>query len=187
MRFIIAALMATLPSIAIAETAADEIITLCSKLAERRVECLETAVRSLAQAPTVEGAKTKEIVGQGPLEYKVVDADDLYVSPNKFRGRGVELRGMACFHADQSDYRCIAPRGVTLAIFAKEVSPPDARSKLEDDCGQIKKAATAACRRTIRFVANEFDADTVSGYQNRIVFRPTNIEVVAQAKDKRKR
>lgn len=187
MRFVFAALMATLPSIAVAETGADDIIAMCSKLGEKRVECLEIAVRSLIQAPAVDGAKTKEIVGQSPLEYKVVDADDLFVSPNKFRGKGVELRGMACFHADQSDYRCIAPRGVTLVIFAKEVTPPEARSKLEDDCGQIKKAATALCRRTIRFVANEFDADTVSGYQNRIIFKPTSIEVVAQARGKRKR
>lgn len=189
MRALFSTIIIISASVALADTSPQSIIDTCSKATttDIRIQCLEFAVRNLAAQPDTEGAKTKDVVTQAPLEYKVADAEDLYVSPNKFKGKGVELRGMACFHADKGDYRCIARGGTTLAVFAKDVAPSDARAKLEDDCGQIKKASTGACRRNIRFVASEFDSDTVSGYQKRVVFTPAVIEFVTQSPSSKKR
>src|SRR5436190_23178118 len=58
-----------------------------------------------------------------PTNYRVVDPSDVYVSPNKYKDKPIELRDMRCLHADEDEYRCIAPGGTTLVVFSSAVEP----------------------------------------------------------------
>jgi hypothetical protein len=124
-------------------------------------------------------ATTKDVLGSyGPGDYKIVDADDLYVAPKKYTGKPIEVKNMSCFYADKDEYRCIASTGLTVAVFALTVEPPAEKSALEDSCGTIKQLDKPSCRKTIRLVPLGYDSDTVNGNQKRIVLFASAIEIM---------
>jgi hypothetical protein len=114
-----------------------------------------------------------EIVGA-----KTVDAIDLQVSPNKYKGKGVELRGVRCFHADEDEYRCMHPTA-SLLVMGVNVEPAAAKSAIENNCGEIRKVLTSPkCRFTVRFYPSLIDEDEVSGGARRTVIGVEVLEVV---------
>lgn len=122
--------------------------------------------------------------------FKVVDVSDLYVGPNKYAGRDIEVRNLKCYFADKDDYRCIAP-GTYVAIFTKTVEPALARQWMEDKCDQIKTAVTSSrCTFHLRFTytSDDFDNDVVSGMQQRVVITPpAGVTMVSLNSEKKSR
>lgn len=158
-----------------------------------RLACFDAAMKATMPPAAEQPATTptKEIVA-APANaatatvYKVVDPEDVYVAPNKYEGRGVELRRMRCFHADKNEYRCVAPGAVTLAVFAPTISPDDEREKVEADCGEIKKMATSPkCEKTIRFVPAKNVEDLVNGYRKRVVVVAPVMELSTASRGRR--
>ena len=77
-------------------------------------------------------AKTSEILQPSkPGEYLVVDPGDLTISSNKYIGKPIEVRGMACFHADKGDYRC-TDKGASVTVYAAAVEPPSAQEAIKN-------------------------------------------------------
>lgn len=153
-----------------------------------RLACFDAAMKPATAAAAVAetpATPTKEIVAApasagAPMVFKVVDAEDVYVTPNKYEGRGIELRKMRCFHADKDEYRCIAPGAVMLALFSKSIRPESERAAIENDCGEIKKMATSPkCEKTVRFVPTKSGEDLVNGYRRRVVVGAPYLEIAA--------
>lgn len=135
-----------------------------------------------APAPAGEGDKTAttpEVLSAKPTDPpKKVDADDVAIAPNKYKGKNLELSKLQCFYADKDEYRCLAPSSdVVLVVIGTAVTPDAERKKLEDDCGEIKKLETAACRRTIHFVPGAVDHDTI-GLRQRTIVISKMLEIV---------
>ena len=122
-----------------------------------------------------------------PTEYRVVDATDVYVAPNKYTDKPIELRRMKCLHADKDEYRCIAPGGNALVVFAAGVEPATEKDAIETKCGEIKKILSRQCEKTIRLTPATNSEDIVSGYCKRTIIITQSIEVVPTKGRKGKR
>ena len=112
--------------------------------------------------------------------YKVVDAADLGIGSRKYADRDIEVRGMRCYFADLSDYRCMS--GVNVAVFTKKIENEAMKRRIENECDQLRTAAVSPrCRFDLRFRFNTDDVeqDLISGYQRRTVISPDVIEVVS--------
>jgi hypothetical protein len=112
-----------------------------------------------------------------PIEFKIVDAADLFVGTRKYFGKDILLPKMHCYYADVDDYRCIAPGATMLAVFTAAIEPRPAKDWVEKNCDQLKTAvASDKCRFNVRFRydADDIEDDIVSGYQKRRVIRPPN-------------
>lgn len=130
-------------------------------------------------------ASTKEIVGLvAPTDYRLVDPADLFVAPSKFIDKPVEIRRAHCFYADRSEYRCLAPGREAVIVIAPNISPPDAKSLLENDCGAIKAMQTVKCQRTIRFVPAAHAQDAVNAMTPRVVIVSKMLEIAPTPKRK---
>jgi hypothetical protein len=109
---------------------------------------------------------------------RVVDALDLQVAPNKYKNKGIEVRGVRCFHADEKEYRCIHP-GANLMIMGVDIEPASAKSSLEENCGEIKKVLTSPkCRYNIRLYPVLVEEDEVGGGDKRTVIGTKMLEIV---------
>ncbi|MGO9005476.1 MAG: hypothetical protein ACLQIQ_07720 [Beijerinckiaceae bacterium] len=140
---------------------------------------LAPAFDVLTKGETNSTVGTKEITASyAPSDYRPVDAEDLYVAPNKFKGKPIELAGVRCFYADVNEYRCIGRAHDAVVVFAKDVEPEEAKSDLEDRCGAIKQIEAPACRKTIRFVVQDFSEDILSGMAQRLIVVTRQIEIV---------
>lgn len=180
------------------------LIQKCSAISEAkaRLACFDEATRAKpesddsANASTPEGpsTSTKDIVktpnfAESPTElsYREVDHADLYITPGKFEGKGIELKRMRCFHADKDEYRCIAPGSTVLAVFATEILPVKEREGIENDCGEFRKVMTSSkCLKTIRFVPIKHSEDIVNGYQKRTLILARSLDIMPDSKSRRK-
>ncbi|KLK92854.1 hypothetical protein AA309_12065 [Microvirga vignae] len=114
-----------------------------------------------------------EIIGA-----KVVDAMDLQISPNKYKQKGIEVRGVRCYHADEDEYRC-THTSADIMIMGLNIEPASAKSALEESCGEIRKVfSSPKCRFTIRLYPSLIDQDEISGGQKRTVIGAETIEIV---------
>lgn len=154
----------------------------------------ETPAAQAAPAPAPAAQKDAPVAPapEPPAKtFKVVDVADLYVGPNKYAGRDIEVRNLKCYFADKDDYRCIAPGAVHVAIFSKTVEPALARQWMEDKCDQIRTAVTSSrCTFHLRFTysADDFENDVVSGMQQRVVITPpAGVTMVTLTSEKRSR
>ncbi len=154
-----------------------------------RLACIDAAAKKPSGSEEMKTAGTKEILASNtPTDFKVVDPIDLKVAPRKYQGKPIELRGLQCFHADANEFRCIAPGEVYLMLMAADVSPTTAKSQIEDQCGELRKAITSsACRKTVRFIPLVHDDDLVNGYTKRTIVGTKSIEVVAAPAPERRR
>ena len=157
-----------------------------ANLEKDRLACYDKLARRIITDDQEKSTKTKDVVGTSKsTDFKVVDALDMQVAPNKYTGKGVEMRQDQCFHADKNEYRCFHTDNTGLMILAADVAPAAAKGDIEDNCGEIRKAVTStACRRTIRFVPFGNEADLVNG-NNRVVVVTPSIEVIAAQNPKR--
>jgi hypothetical protein len=114
--------------------------------------------------------------------YRVVDPADVYVAPNKYMDKPIELRNMKCLHADKDEYRCLAPGDNALVVFAAAVEPAAEKEAIETKCGEIKNILSPQCAKTIRFTPAENSDDIVSGYRKRTIILTRSIEVVPVTK-----
>jgi hypothetical protein len=124
---------------------------------------------------------SKTIEPKKSAEYRVVDSSDIFVAYSKYVGQPIEVRDVRCYYADKDDYRCISIGGSTVAFFAQDIEPATAREAIENDCGEMKKVMTSACKRTIRLTAENISDDLISGYQKRVGVRSSSLEVVEAA------
>lgn len=150
-----------------------------------RLECFDAYAQATLANEAKTGASTKEVIAAKPTEFKRTDPSDIQITPNKFIGRGVEVVGFQCFHADKDEFRCIHPTA-TLMVLTVKVKPDTEQAVLEDTCGAIKTAVTSPkCRRTLRFVPLKADNDKIDGYRSRTVVLAAEVEVVPAAKSRR--
>jgi hypothetical protein len=117
----------------------------------------------------------------GVAEFRAVDPDDVFVAPNKYQGKPIELRRMRCFHADKDEYRCTSSNGTMLLVLARGVTPQEEKDLIEERCGEIKKITTPACLKTIRLTPVVHEEDTISGYLKRTIIGAASIEVSPSA------
>jgi hypothetical protein len=106
-------------------------------------------------------------------EYRVVDTADVRVSPNKFKGKNIELRGMNCYYSDDDDYRCTDG---TVTVFAKAATSES--NWLEKNCDTMKKFMSAQCKATVRFSYDEVTEDLLSGYKTRTILQTDTVTVI---------
>ncbi|NBJ13202.1 hypothetical protein [Microvirga arsenatis] len=112
-------------------------------------------------------------------DWKIIDAEDVAVSPRKYDGQKVKLLGLQCYYADVDDFRCVT--STPAVIFAQKVEPVPARLWLQDNCHQIRTALSSdKCRMSVRFVLDVEDIkeDIVSGYKKRVILQPPMIEAI---------
>ncbi|OCC05097.1 hypothetical protein BA190_09280 [Labrys sp. WJW] len=144
-----------------------------------KAACFEQAI-SVAQGKYDASIATAEKdADEKPKSYKVVDSDDLYVSPNKYKGTAVEWRNAQCLYADKDEYRCASNgRGMTVMIVARKITPDNERTMLENDCDSVKSTFTKKCRRTIRFTLLGSTMDDIGGIENkRVVLLAKELEI----------
>ncbi len=160
----------------------------CSALADdtARRRCFEdNNAESTTDTAT---ATTSEIIKPAdPLEYQIVDPDDIMVSPGKFRGKPLELKSVQCFYADKDEYRCLANSSSVVMVTAPEITPTEAKATLENACGQIKKITSKECRRRIRFTAQYIEEDEVNAMVKRSVVVTKKIEILPPEATSRKK
>lgn len=157
----------------------------------QRLKCYDELAAKTGQshggtAPLPPIPSTREVVSAGrggPPQ--AVEAGDLYVAPNKYKGKTVELRDARCFHADLNDYRCVAQDGQTVLIAAPTIAPDAAREQIERDCGQIKKILTPPCRKTVRFTPSSFDMEDMNAFAKKLTITASSIEV-AERRERRR-
>jgi len=114
---------------------------------------------------------------QGPQQVKFVQAEDLYVAPERYQGQNIEVKGLWCVFIAKGDYRCVAA-GVNIAVFGEAIKPDAERDVLERDCAAVSKALKSdKCRRTIRFVPSDISRDFIDGYQKRIKVSASDVEL----------
>jgi hypothetical protein len=155
---------------------------------QERLACFDALSKSKAAIlPEADRtANTKEVLAD-KKEFKVVDAEDVYVSPGKYIGRPIELRRVHCFHADKDDYRCIASGQAAVLIEAPTIEPSIEKSAIEENCGEIKKVSSARCVRTIRLVPISHAQDMVSFGVQRTGITAASIEVVTTTVNRKNR
>lgn len=150
-----------------------------------RLECFDAYAQAVLTNEAKTSASTKEVIAAKPTEFKRTDAVDLQITPNKYVGRGVEVVGFQCFHADKDEFRCIHPTA-TLMVLTVKVQPALEQASIEDVCGSIKTAVTSPkCRRTLRFVPLKAENDKIDGYRSRTVILAAEVEVVQAARPRR--
>ena len=150
-----------------------------------RLECFDAYAQALLASDAKTGATTKEVIASKPAEFKRTDPADIQITPNKFIGRGVEVAGFQCFHADKDEFRCIHPKA-TLLLLTIKVKPDIEQATLEDTCGSINTAVTSPkCRRTLRFVPLKAENDKIDGYRSRTMIFAGEIEVVPSQRQRR--
>lgn len=182
----------------------DPMFAACASKADdkERLACFDGAVKaSKPGQANVGGAGTDEVVSStkeivavpttsGPPKseaYRLIDPADLYVAPNKYLKRPIELRRMRCLHADKDEYRCIAPGSVIVTIFTARLTPSSEQAAVENECGEIRKMTTSPkCLKTIRFVPLKAEEDLVNGYTKRLVVVAAAVEIVQAASAKRR-
>ena len=131
-------------------------------------------------------ANTREIVQSfAEGDYRTIDPLDLQVSPNKYKGKPVQILNAACLHSDKDEYRCVTPGAATVLIVAPEVTPAASNSFLETECGAVRNVATPKCRKTIRFVPALHESDLIDGYRQRVTIATFSIEIVPEAVQQR--
>ncbi|WP_445217587.1 hypothetical protein ACKWRH_37145 [Bradyrhizobium sp. Pa8] len=154
-----------------------------------RLLCFDKAAATLKAAGALGGletANTKEIdTNFSSNDFKVVDPDDLHVAPGKFIGKPIEIRNVSCFSADRGDYRCAPSSVMITVVFAKSIEPAAERETLENDCGDIKRIESPACRRDIRIVPADYAEDSPGAFAKRIVVKVKRIEVLPASRPKR--
>lgn len=134
-----------------------------------RLACFDAAAKKTATPPA-------EKPGEG---FRKVDAADLYVAPNKYMEKAIEVKDVNCFHSDKNEYRCVRLGELPLVIEGTLITPEAERERIESACGEIRKAMTRTCRRTIRFVAMSADTDDV-GNGKRVTITTPVIELVSE-------
>jgi hypothetical protein len=120
-----------------------------------------------------------------PTEYRVIDAADLKVAPDRYTDKPIELRRMYCYYADEDDIRC-AGDGGGLAIFASTVESAEEKDALAANCSEVKKFTSPACTKTIRLVPASNTQDRLSEYKLRTIIRTETIEIVSAPKPRNK-
>jgi len=113
----------------------------------------------------------------------VVPITELALAPEKYIGRPIEVRDLICYYAKLDDYRCISLRARPVAvIFPVNITGPDAKAAIEQNCDQYEKATRSPrCRVTLRFTIlgdDEINEDLVSGYQRRVIISPADAEAI---------
>ncbi|MDB5507923.1 MAG: hypothetical protein JWL93_392 [Hyphomicrobiales bacterium] len=154
-----------------------------------RLQCFDTVAKKASEGA---GKAILESLDSPKVEFSlsnmiVVDPADLYISPRKYVGRSLEVRNVACIHADTDDYRCISGGSVFTAIFSEDVSPSQSKIEMERRCGLIRNISSPNCRVTIRFVPSEFEEDVVSGANKRVIFKTLSLEVRPAQQNRRSR
>lgn len=115
------------------------------------------------------------------VNYKTVDAADLYVTTEKYLNRPIEVKNAKCFYADINEFRCIAGDSTALMITAANITPQAEKLALMDDCDSIKNVSSQKCRRTLRFTPLSHTEDTISGYQKRKIVMARSMEAIPPA------
>jgi len=187
MRIVGAALAAVIVMAGSAKANDAEALRRCTAIGSttERLGCFDNYAKDVLANEAKSTASTKEVIAAKPAEFKRTDASDLEITPNKYLGRGVEVVGFQCFHADKDEFRCIHPKA-TLLVMTLKVTPSAEQSALEDSCGSIKTAVTSPkCRRTLRFVPLKADNDKIDGYRSRTVILAAEVEVVPAARPRR--
>ncbi|MBV5347973.1 hypothetical protein [Lamprocystis purpurea] len=133
--------------------------------------------------------RTADIIKPSPeIEFKVVDSEDMYVAPDKYTNRGVEMRNVQCFHADKDEYRCLATSsGMPLVLMSPEITPSAEKTAIEEKCGEIKKVSTQQCRKNVHFIPLGNTEDIIGGYQKRVVILTKAIEIIPAPIKKKKK
>lgn len=166
---------------------ADAELQRCASIKEiaARLECFDAYAQATLANDAKAGASTKEVVAAKPTEFKRTDAVDLEIAPQKYLGKGVEVAGLQCFHADKDEFRCIHPTA-TLMIMTVKVKPDVEQTLVEDACGAIRSAVTSPkCRRTLKFIPLKADNDKIDGYKSRTVILAAEVEVVPSTRSRR--
>lgn len=131
--------------------------------------CVAAASAALAQKPQ-----------PGPGE-KRVEAADLVLAPKKYAGVALMVPEFRCYYANVEDYRCIAVRAhPALAVFTKSIVDDFIRKQIEATCDTIKVAMVSnKCRLILHFTfsVDQIDEDIISGFQQRVILRPSKIEI----------
>ena len=161
---------------------------------ERRLACFDATMKMLVTPQTSSVAviteepttSTKEIVA-APIStepttsdsFKLIDPNDLYVSPAQYESKPIEMRRMRCLHAYKKEYRCIAPGALALMIISPEIRSTNERKAIEKDCTEVIKMVSAPqCEKTLRFIPQKNDEGLVNGKRKRVVVVTSYIEVV---------
>ena len=155
----------------------------CSKLADKtlRLDCYDRMSKSQdAATPTDQDASSNDhLFG----DFDLTDPADVWVAPNKYKGRGIELREVQCFYADVGDYRCIAPNdGSPLLVVTRSVVPQSAKNKLEKDCGMVKTLDSPKCTRTIHVTPILAQDDNPTALVHRVIIGAESIEMWSPAR-----
>jgi hypothetical protein len=140
---------------------------------------MRVVMAAVAAMLVVSAAEAEE-----PKAYRVVDAADVFLAPNKFLGKDIEIRGVYCYFADVDDYRCITS-GDGPVIFTKAIEADEGRKLVEENCDTIKKATGAKCRVTVRLNYDGVDRDELSDRKTRVILRPASVTVIATAAESR--
>lgn len=112
------------------------------------------------------------------INYRKIDAEDLYASPGKYEGKPIQIDRVRCYHADKDEYRCVSSGSVTLMILTIDITPSQEKTVIESECGEIKKMATSSrCLKSIKFTPLKHDEDIISGYKKRVVVLSKQLEV----------
>jgi hypothetical protein len=112
----------------------------------------------------------------------VIAGHELALSPEKYVGERIEVRGARCFHAGGEDYGCAVPnRAQPLSILATDIAPTDMKKHLQSTCQSAAKSRSPRCRFTLRFVPDRIEFDRSSRNQPRTIIRPAVLEVTRPA------
>lgn len=148
-------------------------------LDSERLKCYDDTAKA-AKDEKSSAPSTKEIVASRSVDpARTIDAEDLYIAPDKFTGKHIELRQVKCFHADKDEFRCIGNGHFALMILTVDITPTEAKDQIERDCGQIKKISSAPCRKTIRFIPLSNTQDQINALTKRTVIIAKSLEVVS--------
>jgi hypothetical protein len=92
------------------------------------------------------------IVPAAANEPRLVDWQDLYANPERYRDMPIRTRQAQCFAAGPEDFRCTSPDGSVL-ISSTIVIGDVERERIERHCDTVRKATSnRACLHTLRFV-----------------------------------
>lgn len=146
-----------------------------------RLACFDTAMN-----PPTKGLDPNAIVDTSPTAApqssadttRVVQADDVFVTPNKYVGKLIEIPRMKCLYADKGEYRCLGSGNFTFAVFVKALAPQSQRDAIERDCGELSQVMSSLlCLKTVRFTPAKVVNDIVSGFQQRVVLQADAAEL----------
>lgn len=148
---------------------------------KERLACFDKLAKQSEPTEQQETSNTPKKIEPPSGEYRVVDPGDIFVAYGKYLGKPIEVRNVRCYYADKDDYRCIATGDNPVVFFAEDIEPATAREAIENDCGEVKKVVTPACKRNIRLTAENISDDLISGYQKRVDVRSSSLEVIEAA------